>query len=381
MITELDPTEGPVSGQDASISDLPIAVVINAFWPVEGGAERQLRQVLQELGTRRGADITVVTRPVSGTDDEEALSGMRVLRVPHVLNRTPAPTQRLLFSGTAVAMLTRLRPSIVISSQLDAATIASGVYSAARRIPQIVRLAGGASDESGRTAGDIERLSGARGRLITTVLARPNVRVVAPASHLVVAGLRSGVLHPDRTLLIRNGVEAAAGAGTEALTPPREGVIWYGKDSPVKNVPAFVALVDAAPEHRFVAVGAVELPARANLTRLGWVPDPREVIAACTVVVSTSRFEGSPNFLLQAISLGLRVVAFENDALRELRDDYPDHVALAPMDDVTALRRSIDAALRAPAPPPVSVPSIRSTATEWARLIATAVGERISSDG
>jgi glycosyltransferase involved in cell wall biosynthesis len=79
-------------------------------------------------------------------------------------------------------------------------------------------------------------------------------------------------------------------------------------------------VLDAVPNARFVAVGQgpleaeiVDLHRRLGLgdrfVLLGYREDPERVLAACDVFVLASRYEGYPIALMEALSLGLPVVA------------------------------------------------------------------------
>lgn len=103
-----------------------------------------------------------------------------------------------------------------------------------------------------------------------------------------------------------------------ALPAPAEGPLtvgWFGRMVPVKNVPLLAETIAWTLRHdgetRFVIAG--DGPARlpiANLAAgdagrvkwLGWRPDILPVMARCHVVLQTSRNEGTPVALIQAMA-------------------------------------------------------------------------------
>jgi glycosyltransferase involved in cell wall biosynthesis len=94
--------------------------------------------------------------------------------------------------------------------------------------------------------------------------------------------------------------------------------------------------------------GAVELP--------GWVPNPYPWMVHAGVYVLSSRWEGLPSVLIEALYCGVPIVA--TDCLSGPREilDGGEYGSLVPVGDVDALARGIESALAgdvAP-PPPVS---------------------------
>jgi GalNAc-alpha-(1->4)-GalNAc-alpha-(1->3)-diNAcBac-PP-undecaprenol alpha-1,4-N-acetyl-D-galactosaminyltransferase len=74
----------------------------------------------------------------------------------------------------------------------------------------------------------------------------------------------------------------------------------------------------------------------------GVVPDPETWMARCTVFVQSSRYEGFPNALLEAMAMGCPVVATDCDSgPQELVSDGADGL-LVPVDDADAMARALD---------------------------------------
>jgi len=103
-------------------------------------------------------------------------------------------------------------------------------------------------------------------------------------------------------------------------TPLTDGILrvgWLGRLVPIKDVPLLVQIVDEAvariPEIQFVIAGdGPDGPLIRNLAEkhpnnvvwAGWLEDVTEMIASCHIVLQTSRNEGTPVALIQAMAAG-----------------------------------------------------------------------------
>jgi GalNAc-alpha-(1->4)-GalNAc-alpha-(1->3)-diNAcBac-PP-undecaprenol alpha-1,4-N-acetyl-D-galactosaminyltransferase len=128
------------------------------------------------------------------------------------------------------------------------------------------------------------------------------------------------------------------------------GRLWLEKGHDVL-IRAFAAVAPDYPEWRLTIVG--EGPERAALTALtaslgvaervempGWMDVPEEVLARAAVFVMSSRYEGFPNALLEAMGAGLPVISTAcggtEEMIEEGRNGY-----IVPIDDVDALAAAL----------------------------------------
>jgi glycosyltransferase involved in cell wall biosynthesis len=111
-----------------------------------------------------------------------------------------------------------------------------------------------------------------------------------------------------------------------------------------------LSIVGEGPERESLSALAANLGLQHRLTMSGWTAEPDQVLAQAALFVSSSRYEGFPNALLEAMGAGLPVVSTACTGSAEIVADGINGV-LVPVDDVQALacgmRRVMrDAALR-----------------------------------
>ena len=138
-----------------------------------------------------------------------------------------------------------------------------------------------------------------------------------------------------------------------------------GRLAPIKNHELFLQgakrVAAKRPDVRFVIVGDGEqreaLETRAGELDLGdrvifsgWETVIEEVYADLAVVALTSRNEGTPVCLIEAMACGVRVVATDVGGVSDVLGGGR-FGALVPPDDPDALARALEAALAEPSPP------------------------------
>ncbi len=144
---------------------------------------------------------------------------------------------------------------------------------------------------------------------------------------------------PDRVTVIPNGVDAdAIGAAVPVdraafeLPTDEALLVWVGRMDPVKDLTALVDTVHTLRAHRRVRLvligdgselGAVErrieeCQLNGIVRSIGWQRDIAPWLRAADALVLTSRTEGSPNVVLEAIAAGCPVVASDLPSCREL---------------------------------------------------------------
>jgi L-malate glycosyltransferase len=128
-----------------------------------------------------------------------------------------------------------------------------------------------------------------------------------------------------RIHVVRNGVDTDHWAPRPAPTGPfRVGVVcrltaWKRVALAVEAAAlAGVDLVVAGEGEERHALEALALKRRASVTFLGRVPDPRQVVADCDVILSTADREPLGLSVLESLSMGRPVVGFAGGGIPEI---------------------------------------------------------------
>jgi glycosyltransferase involved in cell wall biosynthesis len=179
----------------------------------------------------------------------------------------------------------------------------------------------------------------------------------------------------DRIVAIANPVDidAIIARGLEPATPPVEGgfVVGMGRLTETKNMMLLVEAYAAAaialplvilgegPERAAIEarIAALEIADRVHL--LGFQPNPFAIVAQASLYVSASNGEGFPNALVEAMALGVPVIATNcASGPSEILGDLPRHAVrdtmvtswgtLVPVNDVQKLGIAIREGLEAP---------------------------------
>jgi glycosyltransferase involved in cell wall biosynthesis len=102
---------------------------------------------------------------------------------------------------------------------------------------------------------------------------------------------------------------------------PQKGVRWLIQTSPGWLGPladCSLLLVGTGPEREKLVRISERLGVSDRLHFAGWRPDVPEILAASSLVVLPSRWEGMPNVLLEAMASGRPVLAADVEGVREL---------------------------------------------------------------
>jgi glycosyltransferase involved in cell wall biosynthesis len=368
-----------------------------------GGAERQASLVLSRL-PEEGIEPTVLVGP-----GRDVLPWFAEAGVASVAHSQHFPRERFRFAllpaeCAALAQLLDDAETLrtdhafdVVAGSLGFGWAASGLLGRRWHVPAVWR-AGGLS--SGEVPDRVEALA-----------ARSLARLLRPA--LLVANARAVIDHWGPivglpTALVPNAVELAPGERAE-----REGgrgafvVGFLGRLAPEKGLPELVRAVarlrargvdarlvvggpgDAAAVQRLVDEAGLKPHAQVT----GPVRDVAAFLEGCDAVVSSSRSEGSPNVLLEAMALGRPVVATAVGGTPELVRHEVDGLLVPPgapeamasaLERVArdeALRRRLGAAGRARAHGFSAAASARALATVLRAVVAGAAAARVEAPG
>jgi len=297
---------GPTGAQPARRR---ILFVINSL--AGGGAERVMATLLANSQSRLSEyDITLAV-----LDD-----GPRAFDLPEWLKTVQLDCKGgMLRSLTALdRAVAELNPDLTVSF-LTRANLVSGTVMAKRRQPWII---------SERTSAPAHLGSRAR-QLATKALMRlvyPRAtRVIAVSGGVAAKLARSAAVEPANIDVISNPVDVAAlkaaARSKDALAFDDPYVIAVGRLVSVKNyrmlieafaksnLPCRLVIAGDGPERDALREVAAALGIADRLIMPGWLANPYPALAGAAAFALSSNVEGFPNALVEAMALGVPVVA------------------------------------------------------------------------
>jgi glycosyltransferase involved in cell wall biosynthesis len=317
-----------------------------------GGLERVLVALASGL-QRRGHRVAVAAIVTPGPREPPLLTALRDSGVePHAL---AVPDRRYLRERASVRSLCHtLRPDVVHTHGYRPDVVDAGV-ARGLGVPIVTTVHGFTGrDWKGRL---YERLQVRAYRRFDAVVAvsRPQV------DFLVRRGVRPERVHLVRNAWMGGGPLLSRDAARRTLGLPAAGfqIGWLGRFSPEKGpdvlVHAMALLADLPVSAAMVGGGSGLAATRALATRLGadphitWpgqVADAAALLRAFDLVVLSSRSEGTPIVLFEAMAAGVPVVASRVGGVPDVVGD--NEAVLVPAADPAALAAAVRAVLADP---------------------------------
>lgn len=317
----------------------PILIVVTLA--ETGGAQSYVRDLVPGLADQY--DVTVAAHGPGGLADAVRARGARYVELRHV--RRPISARDLLGLYELWRLCRRIRP-VILHLNSSKAGVLGRIAGAVARVPVRVFTAHGWAFKAS---------PGLSGRLYLWAdrLALPLTTAVVCVSETErAAGIAAGTCRDGSTHVIYNGVETLpepAGSGERS----RVRIVSVGRLAPPKD---FLTLVHAAaaldPEQAEVVVlgdgpdrpaleaeiRSLEIDDRVELA--GEVTDVPTRLRDADVFVLSSRSEGLPISVLEAMAAGLPVVASDVGGLKELVEQGISGT-LVPPGDAPALARAL----------------------------------------
>lgn len=346
-----------------STADRPIRIAHVITKLAVGGAQESVLVTCQGLGQPSFAQV-VLTGPEfdrEGTLLEVARRAGTEIEVVPALGRAVRPQKDLAALVYLVGWMRRWRPDIVHTHSSKAGLLGR-LAARVAGVPVVIHSVHGWSFHDGMHR-SVRRVVVAAER----VAARSTTWLVVEATPDLYKGREAGIGRADQYRLIRNGIDVAA------FTPLRRsddrstvradlglagggpvigtvGRLAAQKD-PITMIEAFAETVAAVPEARFVWVGDGPLRAEAEaLVRrrrlddhwrfAGVRRDVARVLGALDAFALSSRWEGLPRTVVEAMAAGVPVVATAVDGLAEVIDPGVNGL-LVPPGDSTAIARAL----------------------------------------
>lgn len=329
-----------------------IALITRRYPPLIGGAEKVLSYLAPALAAE-GAEVTVLTARLGAARARPARETIATPRGSLTVERLA--TSPLRFVGTWLYMrnlrrrLRQLRPDVAYVSMLKHDAYVAVEVGRRLRFPVVLRPegAGATGDLAWQSWGRFGRTIGARCRQADAVVAisKPIRDELLQAGYdkARIVELPNGVPVPERPWNRREGWRDAPRAAFVGRLAPEKGLdtlihAWriVRQDHPR----AVLTMIGEGPE-RPALEGLVEGLGLGDAVAFpGRVDDATGLLRGCDLFVLPSREEGMSIALLEAMALGIPLVATSIPGNRRLIVDRK-HGRLAPPGEPDALARAI----------------------------------------
>ena len=298
---------------------LHVAMIIQAYLPILGGAERQLA-ALAPLLRDQGVDVSVITRRYPGLKKFELIEDIPVYRMPVP---GPKPVASLSFSLTALPLLQRLRPDVIHAHELLSPTTTAVTAKRRYGIPVVAKVL------RGGVLGDLAKLEHKLFGRQRMQAYKQEVDGFIVISREIDAELAAWGVGPEKRVFVPNGVD------THRFTPlpptdkerlrqelglaEGETAVYTGRLVAEKCVDQLIGLwpqireffsraqllvLGTGPEEKRLAQLAGP-----GVRFLGNVDDVAPYLQAADLFILPSATEGLSNAMLEALAAGLPVIA------------------------------------------------------------------------
>ncbi|HRQ40141.1 MAG TPA: glycosyltransferase family 4 protein [Chloroflexota bacterium] len=298
---------------------LHVAMIIQAYLPLLGGAERQLA-ALAPLLENQGVDVSVITRRYPGLKEFEVIDNVPVYRLPVP---GPKPVASLSFTLSALPLLQRLQPDVIHAHELLSPTTTAVTAKRRLGIPVVAKvLRGGVLGDLAK----LERKFLGRKRMQTF---KQQVDGFIVISQEIDAELAAWGVAPEKRVFIPNGVDTQRFAPVWLPEKERlrqeleigegETAVYAGRLVAEKCVDQLIQLwpqvrevygraqllvLGSGPEE-----GRLKQLAGEGVCFLGDVADVAPYLQAADLFILPSATEGLSNAMLEALAAGLPVIA------------------------------------------------------------------------
>lgn len=298
---------------------LHVAMIIQAYFPLLGGAERQLA-ALAPLLKDQGVDMSVITRRYPGLKKFELIDGVPVYRLPVP---GPKPVASLAFSLAALPLLGRLLPDVIHAHELLSPTTTAVTAKRRFGVPVVAKvLRGGVLGDLAK----LERKPFGRQRMQTF---KQQVDSFIVISQEIDAELAAWGVTPEKRVFVPNGVDTERFAPLSLPEKERlrqqlgwgegETAVYAGRLVAEKCVDQLIRVWpqvrEKYPRAQLLVLGTgpeeerLKQLAGEGVHFLGNVTDVAPYLQAADLFILPSATEGLSNAMLEALAAGLPVIA------------------------------------------------------------------------
>lgn len=299
---------------------IKVAMVIQGYYPLLGGAERQLEALIPFLQSLN-VEVHVLTRRYDGLASFDLIDGVPVYRLPIP---GPKPIAALSFVLSALPIIKKIKPHVIHAHEMLSPTTTAIVIKQLFDIPIVVKVL------RGGVLGDLAKLKRkpfGRQRIASS---KRWVDTFIAISREIDDELEQVGVSREQRAFIPNGVDM------ERFTPlshsskkilraelgmPTEGTItlYTGRLSPEKRINNLVSLWPTVrvshPDAQLLILGEGSEETRLKnmagdgVIFLGLVDDVAPYLKVSDLFVLPSTTEGLSNALLEALAAGLPAIA------------------------------------------------------------------------
>ena len=316
-----------------------------------GGAQTYVASLLPALACR--FEVVVAAHgPGPLRAAAEATPGVRYVALRHVRRRI-SPLRDLVGFFELVRVLRRERPDIVHANSSKAGVLGRAAARLAGVPIRIFTVHGWAFSAYSGASGRLYRWADRAVRPLTTV-------AICVSERERSAGVEAGTCDPERTVVIPNAVDVSS-APQAAPEHEKAQIVAVGRLKPPKDFLTLLRALAVLPRGTFEAVIVGDGPDRTRLAReidelgieesvqlLGERSDVPALLAESDVFVLSSKSEGLPVSVLEAMAAGLPTVASRVGGVPELVADGEQGL-LVPPGDVGALAAALARLIAEPA--------------------------------
>ncbi len=288
------------------------------FYPYFGGIERRIYHICKRLADDH--EVWVLTSRLEGTEKQEKLDGIKIIRVETAL--LPIYNPPVILSSGIYQRVKELEPDIIDFHYRWAPDYTRAVKKLSRRFPVVFTF----HNDFGEGTGLIGAVSKINDMLFQRFLQHHAAKIVC-ISDYVQERLRRRGIAKEKLATIRNGIEL-----DHTGNPGHDGayLLYIGRLVKTKGVQHLIQAHAAAgvplplkicgegPQRDRLQALSEELDS--DVEFLGWVSERRkkELLRACTAFVLPSIFESFGIVLLEAMRAACPIIATDVGGIPEV---------------------------------------------------------------
>jgi len=306
-----------------------------------GGAPLHVLQLMEYM-VKQGHEVGLVAASEPRLMEGAKTLGVKIFSNPHFV-RPIRPWEDLQALWPVLRAIRRFNPDIVHAHSTKAGYVARFACMLLRK--SVIFTAHGWAFTEGRNMWKRRLLA-----LAEQLAAKVTAKIICVSKHDRDLALRWKVARPDQLIVIHNGIDPqpflkADGASLRQEQGLEKATVltFVGRLAPQKDPLTLLEVVKKLPEAVLLLVGDGELRplVERSIRKLGLVDKARllgqrsdvpRILAASNIFVLSSRWEGLPYTIIEAMMAGLPVVATEVGGVPELVEDGVTGFLVPPRD-------------------------------------------------